>query len=601
MAALALSVWSWPTSASATTDSIPGSLWTVPMSVPGGTGTTPTGAVLVASCQTQNNNPLELAVERLTPTGSMSWQLLRAGVDTSVCPGLIGDNQDYTYIQGKDSKGNPVARSITPTGQVRWTASTGDGTAWRDPPVFGANGSVFFETFDGLHTSIYGFDRNSGAETFHQSPSPIHGLHAYDSGLAEVNEDNSVSYVGYDGMPKGTVGPVPAVSNDFSSSNISSGDGTVFIAGYEANCFDTEAHLSVTKITPSGVAWTWTDPSVTCGVPSLAATPDGGVAVMTVNTTDEVEAISLDPLGHFRWRQSFVGLSNDIGFAYTYEVFSDVHGVLALQLHYEYPDPLEPSINRTGVEDRFLSTQDGATAFPTVSVAVPNGDYKTALGTSIGANRVYLTRHSLTSPSASAFQVAGLGQDYQTALETANLAVTTTESPQIDPTNTDTTSDSPAPPAPSAPTNPCRTVRGNFAKRLLAAARCAWIRNQTKIECGVGVAGWLSLPLKSLRLAKTASGLLNVEKIAKPLQPVARLYNTLSLAKYTKRAPRGFRTFPETKKTIKRVKRVNKLVELLPDLKRALSARDFHQVALDIAEITALKPCVVLMARLIAS
>lgn len=113
-----------------------------------------------------------------------------------------------------------------------------------------------------------------------------------------------------------------------------------------------------------------------------------------------------------------------------------------------------------------------------------------------------------------------------------------------------------------------------------------------EVKCGVAIAGFVFIPLKSLRLAKTASGLLDLRKLAKKFRPAAKLYNDLSLAKYSKAAPRGFGTPKETLTTIESIGKISDLVKLLPNLRRALSSADFSQISLDIAEVAGLKPCV---------
>lgn len=77
------------------------------------------------------------------------------------------------------------------------------------------------------------------------------------------------------------------------------------------------------------------------------------------------------------------------------------------------------------------------------------------------------------------------------------------------------------------------------------------------------------------------------------LRPVGRLYNDLSLAKYTKHAPKGFRNPHEAIESIDHVHDASELVALLPDLKQAVSNRDFNESALDLADISGLKPSVV--------
>jgi hypothetical protein len=487
--------------------------------------------------------------------------------------------------------------SIGPTGQIRWTTDT-DGGAGRIPPVLGANGSVFFQVDNGFQDSVLGFNKDSGAKTFAQGPDYLAGFHAYQGGLAEVNVGGSASYYGYDEQLLTTVGPSPAVTNDGPSSNIAGANGTVFVAGYATGGDTSGAPLSVSKMTPSGIAWTWTDSGSLSAYPSLAATPDGGVAVMAFSTaSNEPEVVSLSPSGGLRWRQSYPLSERDAG----YQVLADVKGVLAIQTHFDYyPDPFDPSTTRTGVEVQFLSAQTGNTALtPVLAIDPTNGDFGITIGTgvSIGSDRVYIPESYNAPPSVSAFSVPGLGEDYQVSLQEA-LAPGGGSPPPND------GGPSPAPPPTiyrKASTNPCGTVHGGFVKRLLAAAKCTWAQTLMEAKCGVAISGFIFLPLKSLRAAKTASGLLDLRKLAVKFRPAAKVYNALSLAKYTPDAPRGFKSFGEVRSRIQDANDAHELVTLLPDLRQAISARDLHEIALDIADVADLNSCVEGLANAMAS
>jgi lysophospholipase L1-like esterase len=394
---------------------LPGALWTVPMGLPGGTTVAPDGDVLVASCET-SGNPLELVAQRLASSGNPWWQLFRSQVFPGSCPGLVGDAAGNTYLQGFDSEHNNVAQSIDQTGRIRWATSIGNASGGGNSPVLGANGSVFFEAFDGLSAFILGFDTTSGTVTYHQNLAGLAGLHAYTSGLAEVGDGDSVAYYGYDGSLINVIEPIPAITNSEPSSNTGGAAGTVFVAGYAADCHS--SHISISKITPVGRAWTWTDASSTCGGPSIAATPDGGVvlSVSTGQADGSLIATSLNTDGILRWQRTISGAERNG----SNQVLVDANGVIALQTHYEYPDPQNPSVLHLGVKVQFLSAPTGDPVLPTLSATDPsNQDFQMTLGggVSIGTGRVYIPESGTAPTSVSAYLVLGLGQDYQSVLQ----------------------------------------------------------------------------------------------------------------------------------------------------------------------------------------
>ncbi len=142
------------------------------------------------------------------------------------------------------------------------------------------------------------------------------------------------------------------------------------------------------------------------------------------------------------------------------------------------------------------------------------------------------------------------------------------------------------------PAKPCGQPSGGVGAKLLAAARCTAFQTKLEAQCGAAIAGFLFLPLKSLKAAKTAKGLVDLRKLKKDLRPIGKLYNKLSLIKYNKKAPTGFRTPKQTLATVDGVRKAKDLIRLLPNLRKAVSATDFNELALNIAEITGLKPCV---------
>jgi hypothetical protein len=81
-------------------------------------------------------------------------------------------------------------------------------------------------------------------------------------------------------------------------------------------------------------------------------------------------------------------------------------------------------------------------------------------------------------------------------------------------------------------------------------------------------------------------------KLPAKIRPAARFIYDLYHAHYSKDAPAGFRSGDEAVKTVGRAKEAYQLVELLPDIARAVSRTDFSQLALDLDAIAGFKPCV---------
>jgi hypothetical protein len=101
------------------------------------------------------------------------------------------------------------------------------------------------------------------------------------------------------------------------------------------------------------------------------------------------------------------------------------------------------------------------------------------------------------------------------------------------------------------------------------------------VECGFGVASLISGPLKLLDAAKLANGFYKLGKIQKKLRPLAKLINDFRKAKSGKHAPRGFRTAPEVVKRLLDANRAYEIMQLLPDIAKAVSKVDFSEIALD--------------------
>jgi hypothetical protein len=147
-------------------------------------------------------------------------------------------------------------------------------------------------------------------------------------------------------------------------------------------------------------------------------------------------------------------------------------------------------------------------------------------------------------------------------------------------------------PPPSPPANPCTPSHGSIAHEMLASIKCTTHETELELECGVGVAGLIFLPLKSLKLVEAAKGLDVIDKLPASTRPTAKFLYDLYHAKFSKSAPAGFRSGAEAVSTIGKLKKAYQLVELLPDIAKAVSKADFSQIALDLDDIVGLKSCV---------
>jgi hypothetical protein len=586
-ALLALAALAPASAVAASTDPIPGAIWTVPMGNDGGVDATPTDDVVVASCETAGDQR-ELAAARVGSSGSSFWELARSQAALG-CTGFVGDDLGNTYFNGFDQGGTTSIESVDRSGGVRWaTPITGFGL-WRTNPILGYDGSVFFELREGgnVNFQVRGYDAATGQLTYEQGGPDMVGLYTYPGGIAEVNVDDGVSYFSYGGAQLGEVGPTPAVTNNTTSTNAEGADGAVFVSGYASSCSG-GGHLSVSKMTPAGVAWTWTDTEDSCASLSLAATPGGGAAV-ALGEAGSAELISIGPDGNLRWRHHYVAATG----GGAVEVLSDVNGVLALEDVYEYPDPVSGNSDE-GTVIRYLDAVTGAEAAQPLDITDPTSGFYVmpfGIGMAINPGRVYVPEGGPASASAFA---APLGEDYRVSLQ-PSLAGSPPSAP-LDPLPIP--GQEPPPPSPPSsgggrPTSrACAPVGGSFGQRLLGAATCVLSTKIREAQCDIAVAGYLFLPLKLVKAAELGSGLIDVGKITPRLQPTARLFNALSVARYTKSAPKGFRNPQELWDTIGKLKKGNELIAALPEIRRAISARDFSQVALDIADIAGLHACV---------
>jgi hypothetical protein len=414
-----------------------------------------------------------------------------------------------------------------------------------------------------------------------------------------------VSYLAYDGSLLHHYHTGPSILDGIGGPTLTTGaHGTVFVAGYH----ECGGPLNVEKITPDGLAWTWTDGVNTdCHNPSqplVAATPDGGVLLTrytgytgyTGSLGSSLEFTSLSSSGASRWTKPATGLLGDAG-TFAEPPVVDQNGTVALPLHYSLACT-GGATNCTEVD--FVNQANGSTVLP--SLHLPQAGATEDLGDSdlaIDTDRVYLVTRPPNSDvvSLSAFSVPGLGKDYRLALQEA--LTENTQSPKGgDGSSGGTTGGGSSGggggggSTPNPPKNPCLPTHGSIAHELLASLRCTAHLTRLEVACGFGITKLLYLPFKSLKLIKAAKSLSIIDRLPIKLRPRAKFIYDLAHAKYSRHAPRGFSTGAQAVETIDRIKDAYKLIKKLPDLHRAVSAHDFSEFVLDLDDIAGLKSCV---------
>jgi hypothetical protein len=580
-----LALIAWAAMTGDASASLAGLLWSFPA----------TGSTIVASSGSQ----LDSECVDLSRDGVELWALPDVMGSAPSCIDAVTDSAGNSYLFTSNDVGKPVVDSVDAGGASRWSTPVGDFSPWRTTPVLGADGSVYFSATNGSGSEVLGLDMQTGTITLEKGFYDVTGLHAYSGGLVVVNTDSEIFYLDYEGNVQHEYRTEPAITAYAAYSNAGGPSGAVFVAGYNNWCSGS-SHASVEKFTPAGLAWNWTDPTVYCSQTLLASTPGGGVIFGRAETEPGADYTSIGVDGKERWTDSMsgpTGIAENGGYL---PVLVDVNGTVALpaRVTYSCSRPFHTECPAAQVE--YLSEGSGAPVLPTLLIQGSSEGGFSPYSVATDSDRTYITAEAIEDDQSSesgifAFQTPGLGKDYQLALREAVAAGEEPPSTGTPPSGSvigDPSSTRQITLGSGSSGNPCGVVRGGFVKRLLAAAKCTWAQTVMEVKCGVAVAGFLFIPLKSLRLAKTAGGLLDLRKLAKKFRPAAKLYNDLSLVKYTKAAPRGFGTPKETLATIENIGHIGDLVNLLPDLRRALSAADFNQISLDIADVAGLKPCV---------
>lgn len=227
------------------------------------------------------------------------------------------------------------------------------------------------------------------------------------------------------------------------------------------------------------------------------------------------------------------------------------------------------------------------------------------MGDAIGNGLLYVTgvgeEHSV-EPVLSAISVSGLGMDYQLALQQALTGVSSSP-PQSPPPNSEGNTggstgsqdgDSSSSGGGDLPPhlNPCAIAPRSLGANLLASIKCTAHDLTLYAECGFGIAQLLYLPLKGLKLVVAAKSVDVIDKLPERLRSVAKVIYDLAHYKYSKYAPAGFRTGAEAIDTLKKLRFAYQMIELLPDIAKAISKVDYSQFALDLDKVLGLKACV---------
>lgn len=395
------------------TAALPGALWSLPIS---GTGApavvTPTENVLVGGCAS------------ITPDGLVAWRVVPIPQDAENCTTGVGDGQGNSYIMTVDSTDQPVVESVDSLGNVRWVTPTAGFVAWYVRPVIGANGNVYFPVWNGSATKVIGLDELTGTITFDRTFSDVTGAYAYADGLIVVDIENTVQYLGYDGSVQHTYTADTPLSAHEAYSNASGADGAIFLAGYATHCGT--GKLSLVKLTPAGVAWTWTDNTVHgCSQTFLTATPDGGVILARDEAVPSPSSdfTSIDSAGTFRWDHHASDSTSVANFGGYWPPIADVNGIVALPSAFSYSCTLNASEVCEGAQVEFASQQTDAPTLPTLRVTDPAGEKFSLYSLASDNERVYIEGRSpsVEPQSLSAFAVPGLAVDFRLALQEALL------------------------------------------------------------------------------------------------------------------------------------------------------------------------------------
>jgi hypothetical protein len=340
----------------------------------------------------------------LTPQGRTVWDVASVPGNSS-CSGFIGpdvaatavNGVTYTLIPNPDAVG-----AISPTGHVLWSTSLGNSTS---ALTLGWNRTIYVGMFNGIDDAVVAVNATTGRIIGQLGQFDlVTGLHAYSGGVIVIVDGGEVDYFGYAGkLQHFYQGSIGALSPGYSSARGAAG--TVFLAGYDGG-----GHLTLEKVTPAGIAWTWTGPlSSSLNQTVVVATADGGAVITTV--TPNPTYVSVSPTGVSRW--TFAPHVRGAVVDSTNSLTSDVNNITTIP--YEVETTCPQGQCRTAVV-RFVESSSGRQKRPSVTLRSNTQQGFQVGAAAIAANRLYLTVCVLPGSSGcdslAAFNILGLGRDF---------------------------------------------------------------------------------------------------------------------------------------------------------------------------------------------
>jgi hypothetical protein len=377
---------------------------------------TPTGDVLALSAVNATSTAPG-SMKQLTPDGRAVWSLSSAPTAAQpfigVRPAVDGNGNSYVEILG--ASGYEIEK-IDAVGQIRWIS----------PPLtigyaanlaLGWNGVLYAGARATGPGGVAEINESTGAET-HFASGDVTGLFAYPGGIVVEQDSQQVDYFSYAGVEQRAINTGAAFRSGVGFSSTSGSGGKVFVAGHPTDC-----SVSVAEVAPTGVQWTWTDPSVSsCDQTFLAATPDGGV-ILVAGT----RVWSISATGQTRWTYTPTAPSGGtIGGLDPPLV--DLTGKVVIPFNYSYPSTTGGPAPEAIAAD-ILTATSKTPVLPSINVqesscADPQSDISIvgygAVG--IGPGRVYVgLQEGWCNPYPSfiqAFSLPGLGSNYRLSVVT---------------------------------------------------------------------------------------------------------------------------------------------------------------------------------------
>ncbi|MFL6137358.1 MAG: SGNH/GDSL hydrolase family protein [Frankiaceae bacterium] len=397
---------------------------------------TPEGNIITSTCTSTAQVATDPLIQSVSPAGTVNW-VQPANVDHTAwaCPPVTTDDHGTSYYEARNPDGAFVVMARSVSGAILWATPIGDYSIARDnAPALGADGNIYFGEWNGLATRIRGYATATGQPTTFDLRVPdLFGLYAWSGGLIVQTTNNAVEYWSYQGAPLHEYDVGSAITSFADFTSTPGADGAVFIAGFSGNCSISSGHIaSVSKISPQGEVWTWTDTrSTQCqGATSLAAAPNGGVAILHVDylllPSSFTTFIGAD--GVTKWTHQLSLVPGDMSSGGSaLKPLIDIHGTVALPAAFQAPCFSNPALLCDNAQVDFVSQGSGATLAPSVTispVAQPGTlDNFHANDWGIDRGRLYVARTTdgVNPASASAFDVPILAQNYRVALQQAVL------------------------------------------------------------------------------------------------------------------------------------------------------------------------------------